>query len=367
MHESLFNNKVTLSTPSGLSSVKVDISKSDTGIEARLIDTSNIFSLWVCSISSSDFYILKRDQDILVDYDRFIQVLVNLFHGAATGRYTASFNDGVLRFIENSEFRNICKLELKFTRPEETQYRRYLGDLVGRMEADNIKLIKENAILRERCVTGDQAIKDKARFLEQENSELRRRGEHMQKDLAMLGEKERIKDEEIAKLSSRIYAVEEENGQLRYEVERYERENSVSVREQLKRREAELDEMKKEIDTANEIIKKLRAENSELREFRQKKEDINRKETEKRTELEEKLEEAERKLSHIEAKYKKMKEEAREKGNKAEELTEMNKVLMKRLENAQNVYNHFYSKKIDDQGENYSDTFSLRPESPPGR
>jgi len=367
MHDSLFNNKVTLSTPSGLTPVKVDISKSDTAVEVRLIDTSNIFSLWLYSLSSSDFYILKRDQDILVDYDRFIHILVNLFHGAATARYTATFSDGVLRFIENSEFRNICKLELRFSRPEETQYRRYLGDLVERMEGDNVKLIKENGILRERCLSGDQAMKEKLHGLEHENGELRRRGELMQRELAMVGEKQRAKEEEVARMSSRIYGLEEENGRLRYEIERYERENSETAREQLKRKEGEEEEMRKEIEAANGIIRKLREELAELREYKSRREEAGKKEASRQKEQGERLLEAERKLSQVETKYKKLKEEVREKTSKVEELAETNRGLVKRLEHAQNVYGHFYSKKIEDHGENYSDTFSLRPESPPGR
>lgn len=177
MHESLFNNKITLTTPFGLNTVKVDIIKTESSVEIRLIETTNIFSLFICNITSSDYYILKKDQDILVDYDRFVQVLVNLFHGAATNKYSTLFKDNILKFIENSDFRNICRLELKFSKPEDTQFKRYLGDLITRMENDNIKLIKENSILRDRCLNGDRELKDKIRYMESENIELRRRYE----------------------------------------------------------------------------------------------------------------------------------------------------------------------------------------------
>lgn len=367
MHESLFNNKITLSTPTGLTPVKVDVIKTEIGIEVRLIDTSNIFSLWIYTLTSSDFYILKRDQDILVDYDRFVQILVNLFHGVATSKYIANFSEGILRFIENFEFRNICKLELKFTKPEETQYRRYIGDLIGRMEGDNVKLIKENSILRERCLSGDHNMREKTRFLEKDNTELRRRLDLVQRDLGEIQEKAVNRENEITKLSTRIYEIENENGHLRYEIEKYEKDNSISLRDQLKGKEEELEEMRKEINTANEIIRKLRQENSDLKQFKSENLSAVQKEADRCEELSQKLEEAIKKGGQIESKYRKAKEELREKMQKMEEMNEANRALTKKLENAQNVYNHFYSKRIDDHPDNFSDTFSLRPESPPGR
>ncbi|KAM0679968.1 hypothetical protein GINT2_001910 [Glugoides intestinalis] len=367
MHESLFNNKITLCTSSGLSPVKVDIVKTESGVEIRLIDTSNLFSLWTYNLTSSDFYLLKKDQDILVDYDRFIHVLINLFHGAASSRYSASFNDGVLRFIENTEFRNICKLELKFCKPDESHYRRYLGDLIARMENDNIKLIKENAVLRDRCMSGDQAQREKMKFVECDNAELRRRLEIIQKEFGSMQESVAQKENEISKLSGRMYSIDNENSQLRYEVEKYQRENSTTLREQVKNKEEELEELSKELSTANEIIKKLRQENNELKHFKNENVTTTQKEAQRNEELNSKLEELVKKLAQTEVKYKKLKEEAKERTRKIEELNEINRTLNKRLENAQNVYNHFYSKRVEDHPDNLSDTFSLRPESPPGR
>ena len=367
MYESLYNSKITLSTSTGLSTVKVDITRTDASVEIRLIDTSNIFSLWIYSLSSSDFYLLKKEQDILVDYERFIQILINLFHGAASSKYTTTFTDGLLRFIENSEFRNICKLELKFSKPEETQYRRYLGDIVSRMESDNIKLIKENSVLRERCMNGDMALKDKVRFLESDNQELKRRFDLIKRDIGSFEERNAMKEEEIAQLSNRLYSLDQENAQLRYDLEKYQRENSSTLKEQLKNKEDEMEVLTKEISTANEIIKKLRAENSELKLFKSEHQAGSQREKERNEDLSTKMEESIKKLAHTESKYKKAKEDLKEKIQRIEELTESNKSLAKRLENAQNVYNHFYSKKVDDHPDNLSDTFSLRPESPPPR
>lgn len=357
MHESIFNNKITLSTPTGLSTVKVDITRTESAVEVRLIDTSNIFSLWIYSLSSSDFYLLKKEQDILVDYERFIHILANMFHNASISKYTTSFSEGTLRFIENSEFRNICKLELKFNKPEETQYRRYLGDIVSRMESDNIKLIKENAILRERCMNGDQSMKEKMKFIESDSQEAKRRLEMIKRDFSVIEEKNVLKDEEISKISNRLYALDNENAQLRYELEKYQRENSTTLKDQLRSKESEIEILAKEISTANEIIKKLRNENSELKQFKSENQANYQKEKEKAEQMNSKVEDLIKKLSTVESKYKKIKEEAKEKIQKIEELSESNRSLAKRLENAQNVYNHFYSRKVDDHPDNLSDTF----------
>lgn len=366
MHESIFNSKVTLTTPSGLSSVKVDIIRTDNGIEIRLIDTNNIFSLWVYFLSSSDFYLLKKEQEILVDYERFIQILINLFHGVVTSKYNATFNEGILRFIENLEFRNICKLELKFSKPDETNYRRYLGDLISRMESDNIKLIKENSILRDKCINGDASLKEKIRYLESENADIKRKIDLFKRDFSEVEDIRRSKEEEISRITSRLYNVENENSHLKHELERYQRENSMSIKEQLRSKEDEVEELSKEINTANNVIKKLRQENSDLKQFKSDIEQLQSSEKDRTRDVQVKYDDLNAKYLSIENKYKKLKEDVKEKDLKIKELSESNKNLTKRLENAQNVYNHFYSRKVDEH-DHMSDTFSLRPESPPPR
>lgn len=367
MAESMFNGKVTLTAGASLITVKVDIIKHETYVEIRLIDTSNIFTLFVCSITQSDFYIMKRDQDILVDYERFVHILVNLFHSLSTSRLSATFNDGVLRFIENSEFRNICKLEIRFLKPEEGQYKRYLADLLARMENDNIKLIKENSILRDKCLNGDRELREKVRYLESEGLECKRRMDLQSKDFGLLEAKYSSREEEMARMSSRIFSLENENSQLKYELEKYQKDNSQSYRELLKAKEDELEASLKEVNVANEIIRKIRQENSDLKEHKLEKLNKVQKEVDKNEELSEKLAAMSKKYKSLEEKYKVLKDDNKNKTARVQELEASNKGLAKNLENAQNVYNHFRSKKVEDQEDNYSDTFSLRPESPPPR
>lgn len=365
MSDLLFNNKIQLSTTQGLTSVKADIVKTDSSVEIRLIDTSNLFSLYTCSITSSDFYILKRDQDILVDFDRFIPILVNLFHGVQNSKYSATFNDNLLRFIENSEFRNICKLELKFSKPEENQFRKYLGDVISRMENDNVKLIKENSILRDRCINGDRELKDKFRYLESERDDLKRRLDLITKDFSMIQSKASSKEDEFIRISNRMYSLENENAQLKYDLEKYQTNNSISYKDQLNQREDEIETLRREIDNLTDQLKKVRQDNLELKDYKTGNLSQLQIEVDKNEKLQDKLEEALKKFMSSDGKIKKLKDENKEKSIKIEELTNNVKNLTKKLENAQNVYGHFYSRKVDDRVDAFSDTFSLRPESPP--
>lgn len=365
MHETIFNGKANLTAGSSFISVKVDVVRYDTSVEIRIIDTSNIFTLFICTITQSEFYILKRDQDILVDYERFVHILVNLFHSLSLNKLSATFNDGILRFIENSEFRNICKLELKFHKPKDEQYKTYLGDLLSRMESDNVKLIRENAILRDKCVNGDREMRDKLRSLEADLMEARRRMELQAKDYTIIESKLADREDELSKTMNRVFSLENENSQLKYECEKYAKDNKQSYKDQLKDKEEELEASLKEVRIANEIIKKMKQENNEFK--TEKDAEIKKltKEIEKSCELNEKYANINKKFKSLDEKYKNLKDEIKMKNSRLEELESINRGLLKKLENAQNVYNHFYSKKVEETPDNYSDTFTLRPESPP--
>ena len=362
MHESIFSGKVSLTTPSALITAKVDVVKDETRVDVRLIETSNIFSLFVCSISQSDYYVLKRDQDLLVDYDRFISILVGLFHNLSTGRLSALFSDGKLRFIENGEFRNICKLELKFTKPEEAQYKRYLGDLISRMEGDNIKLIKENKILRDKSINGDRELRDKIRYLESEIQELRRKYETATQNNSALESRDTHRMEEINRLTNRVFSLENENAELNNELEKLRRENIKGIKEQLVQKEMELEEIKKEINTANEIIRKIRNELAELKEYKNKNIAAIKQEEERNEGISNQLAALNKKYKGLEEKYKGVKEDNKIKNTKIKELEMECKTLRRNLDNTRYVNNFLYEQKIGDQLDNYSDSLNIRPE-----
>ncbi|KAL6122436.1 Sas-6 [Nucleospora cyclopteri] len=364
MHESLYSEKITIFSPKGTSTMKVDIIKHETFIEIRLIETSNIFTLFVCTISQSDFYMYKKEQEILVSYDRFIPILINMFYKISTneGNLTATMvtkndNQFSLQFVEQTEFKNIKKLELTFNKPEEFQYRKYLGDLLSRMENDNIKLIKENKILRERAIRGDKSLNDKLRFLESENADVKKRLEIVNEELSTVEYKYNSEREEFYQMSNKISELERENAQLNFELEKYHKANSPNLQETLTSKKKELTAKENELFAANENISKLKEENKELKSFKAKIEAENSQTAQAG------LETMKNKTSYLENKVKAYKSEVREKKERIEKLQAENRSLSKRLETAQNVYSYFHDRKSDDRDD--MNNFTLEPENPP--
>lgn len=363
MHESLYSDKITVYSSKGASVMKVDIIKHETYIEIRLIEIENIFTLFICTISESDFYLYKKEQDILVKYDRFVPILVNLFYKVKNNvDLTANIinkSDKELRlqFIEQNEFRNIVKLELPFQKPEEFQYRKYLGDLLGRMEKDNIALIKENKILREKAIKGDQEKNSKIKYLESENTEIRKRLELMNEELNSIEMKYNVEKEEFYSDKNKISELEKINTQLNYELENLKKAN---YREKYEEKEKEAKDHRMRI---LELEHKSESLNRELEEMKKEKRKLEY-DLEREFGANLNAEEIKSKLSHLEGRIKTYKQENREKKEKIEQLQSENKSLVKKLENAQNVYNHFLKSKVEDNDIDNLGNYSFEPENP---
>lgn len=345
--------------------MKCDITKSQDLLEVRLIDSGDIF--YVCSLSPSDFYVLKREQDLIVDYESFIPILVKLFHGVSTNRLFALFSKETSRFmfVEKSDFRNIVRLELKFLKPDESHYKRYLSDIISRMESDNIKLLKENGMLKEQCISGDKQLKDRIGYLEQENSTLKSRVEKLYKESDRLTNESYSKGLEIKDLKTKILDLEKENTSLVYDVEkaRIEIVKNKSLDEKNKEMEKDLNDLRREMETANGIIRKLKEDNGSLKTSLEKFEEVGKNTKSENKKMKNELDELKKKLRGVEEKYKKNKEELKNRESQIKQLENENQGLARRLENAQSVYNHFYSKNVD-RG-NYSEEssgYSIHPE-----
>lgn len=372
MKEILFTGKIpiTCSNEDIPWQMKCDITKTDELLEIRLIDTGDIFSFYVCSISPSDFYVLKREQDLIVDYEKFIPILVKLFHGVSTNRLYALFSKETSKFmfVEKSEFRNIVRLEIKFLKPDESHYKRYLSDIISRMESDNIKLIKENGMLKEQCISGDKQMKDRIGFLEEEQASLKSKIERMYKESDRLTNESYTKGMEIKELKSRILDLEKENTSLVYDVEkaRLEVVKSKNLEEKNREIEKEVGDLRREIETANEIIRRLREDNGSLKASLEKYEDSGKNTKSENKRLKNELEEVKKKMKSLEEKFKRNKEDLKGKESQIKLLESENQGLSRRLENAQSVYNHFYSKNVErNTFSEDSSGFSIHPESPP--
>ncbi|KAF7683850.1 Spindle assembly abnormal protein 6 like protein [Astathelohania contejeani] len=375
MRESVFTGRIPIHCQNNdiPTLLKCDVTKEDDKVEIRLIDTKDLFTFFVCAISSGDFYMIKREQDIRVDFERFTRKLIEMFHNLSRNKLTASFDNNKFKFIEKNEFRNIIRLELKFFKPDESHYRRYLSDVISRMEGDNIKLIKDNSLIKEQCRCIEKDLQDRIRFLESENNETQRKIEKLYRERDDLMKRVREKEEDNERCQNKIVKLEKEKNKLEYEIEKMkihevkiETLNS-RIEDLLKRNE----ELETDINTANDIIKKLRVENKNMK---KELEDvlIKQENFENKTNLlKRENDESTRKIKTLEEKNKKLKSDLKEKSSRLETLENENRLLAKKLDDAQSVYNHFYSKKVESVSNNSQSSdsnsifSSIQPESPP--
>ena len=367
MHETIYSENITVYSNKGASTMRVDIIKHETYIEIRLIEINNIFTLFICTISQSDFYLYKKEQELLVDYDRFIPILVNLF-------YRVSQNDGMLtatmvstketqftlQFIEQTEFRNLIKLSLVFNKPEEYQYRKYLGDLLTRMENDNIKLIKENKILREKAIRGDKTLQDRVKYLDETNSEMKKRIELINDELTTLEVKYNQERTDFCQKYQRFEELEKENAQLNFELESFKKMDYKTKYEEIV---TSLQQKEKELMSSKELTNKLINENKDLKKHIESVEEKIKADFGEGTSFKDVKE----KIDHLETKIKNYKNEIKEKKIKIENLVLETKSLKKKLENAQNVYSHFYNQNLEHEkpDHHFINDLSFEPEQPP--
>ncbi|ADM10975.1 uncharacterized protein Eint_011130 [Encephalitozoon intestinalis ATCC 50506] len=375
MRESIFTGKIPISCPNEEIpwQMKCDIVRSDDEIEIRLIDTRDIFTFYFSTISPGDFYVMKREQDIIVDYERFVSILVKMFHSLHSGKLRGLFSKETNKFlfVEKDDFRNIIRLELKFSKPDETHYKMYLGDMIGRMESDNVRLIKENGMLRDKCKNGEKEVRDRIRYLEEEVSASQKKIDKLYKENEMLSENNNSRKEEVDRLSNRVYDLEKENGRLQYDLDKLKLQDvkNSGLVERAQEIEDENKTLKEELNTANGIIRKYNDDMAQMKSTINGNEEASKDLRLNNKKYKAEIEDLKKKMKGMEEKMKKMKEELKAKESRLKDLETENIGLVKKLENAQSVYSHFYNKNIENPTSlNYSDNesiFSIAPESSP--
>ncbi|AFM97733.1 hypothetical protein EHEL_011100 [Encephalitozoon hellem ATCC 50504] len=375
MRESIFTGKIPISCQNEEIpwQMKCDIVRSDDEVEIRLIDTRDIFTFYFSTISPGDFYVMKREQDIIVDYEKFVSILVKMFHSLHSGKLRGLFSKETSKFlfVEKDEFRNIVRLELKFSKPDETHYKMYLGDMIGRMESENVRLVKENGMLRDKCRSGEKELRDRIRYLEEEAMAAQKKMNKLYKENELLNEKGDAQREEVERLNSKTYDLEKENGRLQYELDKLKLQDvkNSGLVERAQKIEDENKTLKEELNTANEIIRKYSEEIAQMKSTISGSEDATKDLRQSNKKYKSEIEDLKKRMKGMEDKMKKMKEELKSKETRLKDLETENMGLVKNLENAQNVYSHFYSKNIENPTSiNYSDNesvFSIAPESSP--
>ena len=374
MRESIFSGRVPLTSPNEEIpwQMKCDIMRNDDRIEIRLIDIRDLFSLYLCSVSSGDFYIIKREQDIRVDFETFIRKTVEMFHLLSRNRLSAVFSkeSNKFLFVERDEFKNIVRLELKFTRPEEVHYKRYLSDIIHRMESDNIKLIKENSFLKEQCKSGDRELRDKVRYMEMDLKDNEKKISSLYKELGNLEERYLNKSSENDMNIKKVVEYEKELSRLSYEMEKNkvkETKNEATGRAvnelslECKKLSDRVSDLEEENKIAEDEIQRLK-ENSE------RKHRDNKDLKSSNNKIKRELEESKERTKNLEEKIKNMRQAIKGSETKVREFDEENKALKKKVDNMQSIYHHFSNKNAENshhESDNNTLFSSIQPDSPP--
>lgn len=374
MRESIFSGRIPItSTNEDIPwQMKCDIVRREERLEIRLIDIKDLFSFFVCTISSGDFYLLKREQDIRVDFETFIRKIVEMFHSLTRNKLVGLFSreTNKFTFLERNDFKNIVRLELRFTKPDEMHYKRYLSDLIYRMESDNIKLIKENNFLKEQCKNGDIEMQEKIKFLEIDIRESERRSNNVIRELGALEDKYLRKCSELNSFEKENYEMKEDLKKITYEMDRLKESEHKNVSQNRKLNELKMENKKLEekVEDLTEDKKILEEETQRLKNFYDEKKEESKELKGSSVKIKKELEELKEKNKALEEKYKNIKNSTKNNENKIKELENENKVLKKKLENTQSVYHHFYNKNNQNPSPESDETAlfsSLRPESPP--
>lgn len=375
MKESLFNNRIPVQCASNsISSILTcDISFFSDELIIRLIDTNDIFKFYQCRISGASYITIKNEQELRVSFEIFIKKVVELFYQIKKNTIKALFSKESLRFIfiEQNEFKNIIRLELKFNVPDDNDYKRYLAEMISNLEMNNTKLYKENIQIKETIKNIEKETKERVFELSEKNQYLSEKNYKYEKLIETLQNQNKSIIEEREKESKRLIEIEKENSNLKYEIEKI-KINGIKMEQEIKRnKEIENDkiELEKENKISNEIIKKMKEENKKINKLiEEKDEEINeiKEEKDKNNKF---YENYKKQLKEREEKIRKLKESLKAKEDRIRTLEVEKKQINKKMEDAKFVYNHFYGKKEAEQVSDFTDrqdsTFNFEPESPP--
>jgi len=126
----------------------------------KLIDRVDPFFMWHVSLGEEEFFLLKREQSLLIDFSHFPYKLIELLQACVThGReerhpvYTAWLAvsagtedgrraaDAVLTITEATSLRQVAHLSLKFQAVNDATMRKHLGEMLRqyRDEVDGLK------------------------------------------------------------------------------------------------------------------------------------------------------------------------------------------------------------------------------------
>lgn len=287
-------------------------------LEMKVIDSVDPFFMWHMSLGEEEFFVMKREQSLLIDYARFPYKLIELLQACVThGReehpvYAAWLNvsagtedgrrpaDAVLSITEATTFRQVAHLSLRFGAVNDATMRKHLSTII-RQYKDEVDGLRSRAFGSQPATAGMyypsaapstgaypdsyQALQDKVRMLEERcaiyetsrfppNTGAYGMGPSQPPQMSTPGPR----PANMSALEARLMGVESLAGERLVEIQRLndivsalteqKRELEASrarLQEELSKRNAGTQEAKGEIGKANEIIKKLQDELKSLR------------------------------------------------------------------------------------------------------
>lgn len=351
MKETLFSGRLPITTThvETPSTLKCDVVRTHDHLEVRLTDVRDIFNIYYAYITPAEYLNLKREQDLRVDYERFTQKLVEMLSDAVQGKLVLVFaRDGSkLVVLERNEFRNIVRLEIRLSRPDDVQFRRYAADLLNRLEMENSRCLKENALLKEDLRSREADYKNGVSRMEAElmdandrYSRLRRDTEQQESDLGRLRQEEGKREAEALRYKEDYMHMKAEYNRLNGAMS-----TNTALSEKLQERERKATALEEEVRKGNEILRKLMEDLKERKKSEERLSDELDEEGRKRLLAEAELEKATGELMEKSERLQSLEQIGRERKEVIESLKKLNEGLRDKLENAHQIYARIYASK----------------------
>lgn len=283
----------------------------------KLIDSVDPFFMWHASLSEEDYFVLKREQSLLIDFSRFPYKLIELLQSCVTHSreehpvYAAWLNvsagtedgrrpaDAVLSITEATTLRQVAHLSLRFGAVNDATMRMHLAEML-RQYRDEVDGLRSRLYTGSATAgmagypsatgpsapsypsyggTGDsvQSLKDRVRWLEDHCSRLEasrfpstnipshpptfgpRPANMSALEAQLMGLESLLKERtaEMSRLNDIVQGLADQKRELE--------QTRAKLQEEISSKEQALQQDKGEINKANEIIKKLQDEIKGLR------------------------------------------------------------------------------------------------------
>lgn len=372
-HTMSFNSTIPAIVNSKETNVNIELLTSSSSIEIKLINLENLFEIYISKISAGIFAVLKNSQNLKVDFKTFKKFLVEMLAKIETKDLTAEIrnskkveNEYDLIIYERNDLRNLKLVELNFKKPSDKDFKKMLAQKMKELEKKLTTVYKRNLELKSTNRSLEDELNEIAANTQKETDFFRNNLEKLRNKFNFTVE-ELKKEKEISKklkLENLEFEKNLNSAKIKSEEIDLKLQNQIETAKLNEELESKLKIMEEDIKTANSIISKQKVEisqnleNKNILEAKYKKLKKERK-NEKKESLKnlQKISDSEKLKNNSENRILKLEEEVKE--------LKLEKTNLKtKLENAQNVYNHFYKNDSKNfEGDSFNE--SIHPEPLP--